>query len=105
MEPKTTLQGTNISHLGKRKIIFKMPLKGDIVGSQKGIQKARETNSSKKNIPLLFNWKRFPHENSSMLVQLFQKPRDRPKCNVFPPRKKTKDKTGGLTVQTLGFCI
>ena len=28
---KTTLQGTNISHLGKRNIIFKMPLKGDML--------------------------------------------------------------------------
>ena len=26
-----TLQGTDISHLGKRKIIFKMPLKGDML--------------------------------------------------------------------------
>ena len=30
-EVKDTLQGTNISHLGKRKIIFKMPLKGDML--------------------------------------------------------------------------
>ena len=28
---EVTLQGTNISHLGKRKIIFKMPLKGDML--------------------------------------------------------------------------
>ena len=28
---RSTLQGTNISHLGKRKIIFKMPLKGDML--------------------------------------------------------------------------
>ena len=26
-----TLQGTNISHLGKRKIIFKMPFLGDML--------------------------------------------------------------------------
>ena len=35
---KTTLQGTNISHLGKRKIIFKMPFLGDmLVPSLEGI--------------------------------------------------------------------
>jgi len=28
---KVTLQGTNISHLGKRKIIFKMDFSGDIL--------------------------------------------------------------------------
>ena len=28
---KDTLQGTNISHLGKRKIIFKMPFLGDML--------------------------------------------------------------------------
>ena len=28
---KTTLQGINISHLGKRKIIFKMPFLGDML--------------------------------------------------------------------------
>ena len=30
-EKKHTLQGTNISHLGKRKIIFKMPFLGDML--------------------------------------------------------------------------
>ena len=29
--PKFTLQGTNISHLGNRKIIFKMPFLGDML--------------------------------------------------------------------------
>ena len=29
--PRTTLQGLNISHLGKRKIIFKMPFLGDML--------------------------------------------------------------------------
>jgi len=28
---QTTLQGINISHLGKRKIIFKMPFLGDML--------------------------------------------------------------------------
>jgi len=28
---KSTLQGINISHLGKRKIIFKMPFSGDML--------------------------------------------------------------------------
>ena len=32
-----TLQGTNISHLGKRKIIFKMPFLGGYVSSLEGI--------------------------------------------------------------------
>ena len=31
-----TLQGINISHLGKRKIIFKMPFLGGYVSSQEG---------------------------------------------------------------------
>ena len=31
--PRDTLQGINISHLGKRKIIFKMPFLGDILVS------------------------------------------------------------------------
>jgi len=30
---KNTLQGINISHLGKRKIIFKMPFWGDMLVS------------------------------------------------------------------------
>ena len=30
-----TLQGTNIPGLGKRKIIFKMPLKGDMLGPKR----------------------------------------------------------------------
>ena len=29
--PSSTLQGTNISHLGKRKIIFKIPFLGDML--------------------------------------------------------------------------
>jgi len=32
-----TLQGTNISHLGKRKIIFKMPFLGGYVSFQEGM--------------------------------------------------------------------
>ena len=32
-----TLQGTNISHLGNRKIIFKMPFLGGYVSSLEGI--------------------------------------------------------------------
>ena len=31
LDPKLTLQGINISHLGKRKIIFKMPFWGDML--------------------------------------------------------------------------
>ena len=31
LEVYTTLQGINISHLGKRKIIFKMPFLGDML--------------------------------------------------------------------------
>jgi len=34
---ETTLQGINISHLGKRKIIFKMPFLGGYVSSLEGI--------------------------------------------------------------------
>ena len=30
-EDRTTLQGINISHIGKRKIIFKMPFLGDML--------------------------------------------------------------------------
>ena len=36
----TTPQGTNISHLGKRKIIFKYALSGGYVNSLEGIQYA-----------------------------------------------------------------
>ena len=31
LKTSTTLQGINISHLGKRKIIFKMPFLGDML--------------------------------------------------------------------------
>ena len=41
-----TLQGTNISHLGKRKIIFKMPFLGGYVSSLEG---RLLTTGSKKN--------------------------------------------------------
>ena len=37
-----TLQGTNISHLGKRKIIFKIPIFGWYVNSLEGNSKKRE---------------------------------------------------------------
>ena len=37
MKDSNTLQGTNISHLGKRKIIFKTALEKGYVSSQEGI--------------------------------------------------------------------
>ena len=37
-ENNTTLQGINISHLGKRKIIFKMPFLGDMLISWRVIK-------------------------------------------------------------------
>ena len=55
-----TLQGTNISHLGKRKIIFKMPFFGGYVSSLEGISpvwigftKWNATNPLQLNIPYI----------------------------------------------------
>ena len=46
-----TLQETNISHLGKRKIIFKSAFKRGYVNSLEGISKVMTSK---------FNWKEFP---------------------------------------------
>ena len=44
--PRNTLQGTNISHLGKRKIIFKSAFLGGYVSSQEGMYKSLSNTSS-----------------------------------------------------------
>ena len=55
-EEKHTLRGINISHLGKRKIIFKMPFWGDMLISWRVVQtcdslKIQESSSSFHTCP------------------------------------------------------
>ena len=47
---KITLQGINISHLGKRKIIFKMQFLGDMLVSWRVCEKILERNHGTKKI-------------------------------------------------------
>ena len=71
-----TLQGINISHLGKRKIIFKMPFLGDMLVSWRVmrynimglslIMILRTSTDSKKNVRNMFDNPTTPHQKESI---------------------------------------
>ena len=51
-----TLQGINISHLGKRKIIFKMPFLGGYVSSLEGILVSPNLPLKKETLAIFLGW-------------------------------------------------
>ena len=51
-----TLRGINISHLGKRKIIFKMPFLGDMLVSWRVSQKGFSTPNHSFSAPFAFSF-------------------------------------------------